>query len=74
MFKDHEWVIAVIENEKNEINHIDGIFRLTKLFNEKWYNKNLKDFEILRLSQFVLEQQTKLEKLKIKLNGNETKI
>lgn len=68
--KDHEKIVSIIENPKNEKEHVNAIMKCIMLFNQKWYREAITNELILMFSQYTLDHDSRFENLKHKIYGD----
>jgi hypothetical protein len=68
--KDHQKIIAILNNKDNEQKHMNSVVECLFLFKHKWYIHAKSTQDVLLYSQYCLEQDTEYEILKQKLYGD----
>lgn len=68
--KDHQKIIAILNNKDNERKHTDAIVQCLYRFKHKWFIHAKSTEDVLLYSLYCLEQDTEFENLKQKLYGD----
>lgn len=68
--KDHQKIIAILNNKDNERKHMNAISKCLFSFSHKWYIHAKSTEDVLLYSQYCIDQDTEFENLKQKLYGD----